>query len=391
MAPFKPDSAFPRVHGVGRKSRDDDLPQGIVPRISTPTRSGFGGNGRHTVKLDFASKGLTQVEFKQIGKDEGPEARLQGTAMYSPTPGWPLYTAGRSMQDNGEGLKYPVKVNFRVALTNFPEGQYSPSPCCTANRTALLTAMTTLRRNTKVYLDLLDNGYDWHERFIGMWKVAEEGTWAISIHREAMTLPEYWAAKIQPGVSRMEAKWKANHSKKRRLDDPQSCSPIMKGSSSSSSSQHTITCGDRWTNRSLGDRESARGDGVQPSAEANDNDRTSQRIQRFDVSDLRQELIDVADSLGDMDGTNLATSPLTETQGQATPKEETALAGGKSRHGEEPVDSKKHGPPRYPRRRRTSIEQEEADRAELEREWVHAVEILIQLADCLLVSAPVFS
>ena len=122
MSPFKPDSVLPRVHGGGPISRDDDPPQGIVPRISTPTRSGFGGNGRHTVKLDFASKGLTQVEFKQMGKDEGPEARLQGMAMYTPVPGWPLYTADRSMQENGEGLEFPVKVNFRVALTNFPEG-----------------------------------------------------------------------------------------------------------------------------------------------------------------------------------------------------------------------------------------------------------------------------
>lgn len=122
MPPFKPDSMFPGVHGGGPTSTDDDCPQEIVPRVSTPTRRAFGGNGRQTVKLDFATKGLTQVELKQMGQDEGPEARLQGTAMYTPAPGWPLYTADRNMQENGEGLQFPVKVNFRVALTNFPEG-----------------------------------------------------------------------------------------------------------------------------------------------------------------------------------------------------------------------------------------------------------------------------
>lgn len=122
MTPFQPDSLFLGAHGVVPVKRHDDSAEDHLPRFSTPIRN-F-ANGRQPVKLDFASKGLTQVEFKQAGPDEGPEARLQGTAMYTPTPGWPLYTAAHSMQGNFDGVQFPVKVNFRVALTNFPEGTY---------------------------------------------------------------------------------------------------------------------------------------------------------------------------------------------------------------------------------------------------------------------------
>lgn len=248
--------------------------------------------------------------------------------------------------------------------------------------------MTTLRRNTKIYLDLLDNGYDWHERFIGMWKSAEEGTWAISIHQEAVTLPEYWAAKIRPGVERMEAKWEANHGKRRKLDDPNICRPTLK---SSTSFNHYASFSDRWQDRTPGDNDSTGSPALAVDTNA------SSTVQRFDVSDLRQELQDVANSIGDVDASNLVTSPLSETKDRVTPEEETALAGGTSEQGETPIaktsqgeesgEPTKHVPPRHVRRK-TSLEQEEADRAELEREWVHAVEILIQLADCLLASVP---
>jgi hypothetical protein len=109
--------------GAGPSTRHSTPTDGPVPRLSTPNRNAF-ANGRQGVKLDFASKGLTQVEYKQVGKDEGPEARLQGTAMYSPTPGWPLNTANHRMEDVAGEIEFPVKVNFRVALTSLPEGEF---------------------------------------------------------------------------------------------------------------------------------------------------------------------------------------------------------------------------------------------------------------------------
>lgn len=83
--------------------------------------------GRQTVALDFASKGLTEVQFKENGEDEGSEARLHGTALYSPAPGWPLGYGDRRPTDL-EDVTYPIRVNFRIALTNTPEGEPSPSP-----------------------------------------------------------------------------------------------------------------------------------------------------------------------------------------------------------------------------------------------------------------------
>lgn len=61
-----------------------------------------------------------------MGKDEGPEARLQGTALYTPTPGWP--TGNEKYGLTVQGLEFPVKVNFRIAMTSFPEGE--PAEIC---------------------------------------------------------------------------------------------------------------------------------------------------------------------------------------------------------------------------------------------------------------------
>lgn len=236
--------------------------------------------------------------------------------------------------------------------------------------------MTTLRRNTKIYLNLLHNGYDWHERFIAMWKVPDEGTWALSLHREAMTLPEYWAAKIQPGVEAMEAKWKANHWKRRRVDNSTSSAPT--GNTSSPSTEQPQRYRDSGSDSNSSDTERPK-----PNDTPRAPDSASQRVQRFDVSDLQQELLDVANTLGDVDASNTLT-PTAETPAeQDTP--ETALAGGKSTEGDN-SGTQVHKPPRHVRRR-TSLEQAEADRAEVEKAWLPAVEILIQLADCLLVSS----
>lgn len=78
--------------------------------------------GSRTIKLDFASKGLTEVKFEENGDDEGPEARVHGTALYSPAPGWPT-GYGQYRPNDLKGVTYPVKVNFRIALTNTPEGE----------------------------------------------------------------------------------------------------------------------------------------------------------------------------------------------------------------------------------------------------------------------------
>ena len=74
------------------------------------------------IKLDFGSKGLTQVEFADNGDDEGTEARLHGTALYTPVSGWPT-GYGQYAAEDLEGVTYPVRVNFRIALTDAPQGE----------------------------------------------------------------------------------------------------------------------------------------------------------------------------------------------------------------------------------------------------------------------------
>lgn len=78
--------------------------------------------GTRTIQLDFGSKGLTEVELKENAYHEGSEARLHGTALYTPVQGWPT-GYGQYRAEDLEGVTYPAKVNFRIALTNTPEGK----------------------------------------------------------------------------------------------------------------------------------------------------------------------------------------------------------------------------------------------------------------------------
>ncbi|KAJ9096765.1 hypothetical protein QFC21_005035 [Naganishia friedmannii] len=341
-------------------------------------------DNRMAAKLDFASKGLTQVKFERAGEDEGQEARLHGTAMYSPTPGWPLGYGNRKASSMAD-IEFPVKVNFRVALREFSD------------------SISTIRRNIKVHWDLLDNGFDWNERFIALWDVASEGIWAISLYEDATPLTEYWTANITPQLHAAETRWQTIKEKRRRreihengiavkpqLADLPSSGEIASRQDSEVGSRSDVQPPTRSTSR--------RGapDLQRRPTEGADSDGVESQIDRFDVSTLQQELIDVTRDLEDRVSSTSPTPPMEEQSmqprqthegpspsGQKIGEDNVLLAGGRSCQGQY-SDSEDEVQPWKRLRRQASMEQAEADRLEVEKGWADAIGLLIQLADGLL-------
>lgn len=262
-----------------------------------------------------------------------------------------------------------------------------------------------------MHWDLLDNGFDWPERFLALWDVPNEGIWVLSLHEEATPLPEYWKACIQPQLNAAETRCREIRATRRRRDGPRDNKFAKPTFGHLPSSGKIVTCRDIQVEQ-LGSRvrsptpgrEGSRGS---PSFQSNvKNSEASgiekKNVDRFDISTLQQELLDVTHKLEDSEISTL-TLPLTVEENSAPPRhvheqapvansmgeDNVALAGGRSCQGKYSDNEEEIRPLKH-LQRHSSREQEEADRLEVESGWADAVGLLIQLADGLLVSILAF-
>jgi hypothetical protein len=261
----------------------------------------------------------------------------------------------------------------------------------------LLAAVEVLRRNTKIYLDIRDNGYEWHEEFIAMWNVPGEGIWAISLNHDPIPLPSYWETTVKPSIDASEAKWIAIHRNRRGTDDSPDC-PRPKLTQTSSSGAQLFSCRDivpevDWASTSSMPQDGTKSNSPSLSPRTVEDSGTpsdQEHVAPLDLSVLQEELRNVSGKLGDInpEGKEQGSGDLPdggEKSKDVTREDEIALAGGSPESREDSVKESNEAASKH-RWRRTSDEQAELDRLEVERGWLPAVEILIQLADCLLVS-----
>ncbi|KAJ9113617.1 hypothetical protein QFC22_005925 [Naganishia vaughanmartiniae] len=327
---FTASETSPGIDVNGEKATDGNSSIPVDP-FSSPD------DGRMAAKLDFASKGLTQVNFERAAEDEGQEARLHGTAMYSPVPGWPL-GYGNLKPSGMADIEFPVKVHWH----------------------------------------LLDNGFEWAERFLALWDVASEGFWVLSLHEEATPLPEYWKVHIQPHLNAAETRWRSIHGTRRR-EIPKVKPQLVHLPSSG----RIVSCRESQVN-SPGSRVQSptQGDSTKSRASFSSNVQGSavgvidkKEVDQFDVSTLQQELQDVTHKLGDSDISGLAAAYTEDTPAQSRPvhqqtaavgQDNVALAGGRSCQGTFSDKDEECQPSKH-LQRRSSMEQEEADRLEVEK------------------------
>lgn len=222
-----------------------------------------------------------------------------------------------------------------------------------------------------------------------MWHVKGEGVWAVSLNHDPVPLPVYWAANIKPEIDASEAKWKAIHRHKHRRDSSPDC-PTPRVVRSPSFDDQLVSCREL---RPEFDRRSASSipsggatDGALISLHPDTDTRTplDRKDDHAESSELQEELHNVADDLGDADPDPAVSTP----NGGTTEKEENALAGKPTRPLPAPINGANPAASRHSWRG-TVEEQDDLDRLEVERGWLSAVDILIQMADCLLVSLSV--
>lgn len=259
------------------------------------------------------------------------------------------------------------------------------------------SAISTIQRNIKVHWDLLDNFYEWAERFIALWDVPSEGIWVISLHEDATPLTEYWKANIQPQLYASEKRWesiKANRRRRETNGNAMTVRPQLVHLTSSGKVANRQSYVQSPTERNG----SQRSLDLHGTAETGNSDNVDNGADRFDVSTLQQELSQVTRDLEESAISSLVTPSVEEKSAQLQHMHEqtsqsnsqigdenVVLAGGGSCQGEY-SDSEDEEHSRRRRQRRTSLEKLEAERLQVEKGWVDAIALLIQIADSLLVS-----
>lgn len=230
-----------------------------------------------------------------------------------------------------------------------------------------------------------------------MWNVPGEGIWAISLNHDPIPLPQYWQTKVKPSIDASEAKWKAIHQDKLGKDGLPDC-PRPKLTQASSSGAQLFSCRDiqpelDWSSTASMPEDGTRSNSPSLSPRTVEDSETppeQEAVQTLDLSVLQEELLNVSGKLGDINpqGTEKGSGDLPdgkEKSKDVTREDEIALAGGSQESREDSTKESNEASLKH-RWRRTSDEQAELDCLEVERGWLPAVEILIQLADCLLVS-----
>lgn len=175
--------------------------------------------------LDFEGKGLTHPSLV-VHSREGKDARLVLKALFrGPRPGWPLldrkriYDIALKATDHkesgtansnvlGDGIVtdkaaknnvpicvadidavYPIPVIIRIALTTQPG------------------ACDDMLKVGRAYSQLYANDYLPFELPLAMWRTVE-GIWSVTMDESPVSLTDWWELHVQPQIQASESRWK---------------------------------------------------------------------------------------------------------------------------------------------------------------------------------------
>ena len=220
-----------------------------------------------------------------------------------------------------------------------------------------------------------------------MWHVKGEGVWAVSLNHDPVPLPVYWAAHIKPEIDASEAKWKAIHRHKHRRDSSPDC-PIPRVLQSLSFDEQLVSCRELRPEFGRRSAHSIPSGGATYSAlssrtKTDSGTPLNREDGHVESSELQEQLHNAAGDSADAD----PDPAVSTSNGGTTEKEDNALAGKATRPMPAPINGADTAASRHSWR--GTVEQDDLDRLEVERGWLSAIDILIQMADCLLVSLSV--
>ncbi|KAJ9097579.1 hypothetical protein QFC20_006155 [Naganishia adeliensis] len=171
--------------------------------------------------LDFEGKGFGSPQLVSYSRLDGKEARLLVKAVYhGPRPGWPLlerktlYDLAQKSKDqdlksaarSGKIIDGPSKSRAALCLAD-KDPEY---PVRVLIRIALSTqpgACEDMLKVVRVHSQLYANDYPAFELPVALWRTTE-GIWGVVVDDGAVPLPTWWEQQVQPQIQSSERRWK---------------------------------------------------------------------------------------------------------------------------------------------------------------------------------------
>jgi hypothetical protein len=175
--------------------------------------------------LDFEGKGLSHPALVGHSR-EGKDARLVLKALFKgPRPGWPLLdrkkindialkaaenkeagTANSSVLGDGVENDKVVKNNVPICVADI-DAVY---PIPVIIRIALISqpgACDDMLKVGRAYSQLYANDYLPFELPLAMWRTVE-GIWSVTMDESPVSLMDWWEHNVQPQIQASESRWK---------------------------------------------------------------------------------------------------------------------------------------------------------------------------------------
>jgi hypothetical protein len=359
--------------------------------------------------LDFEGKGFTAPETVfTYSKTDGKEARLVVRALYhGPRPGFPLlerktlFDLAQKPKDQDlksarsskivdgrnksrevfcladKNPEYPIRVLIRIALAGQPG------------------ACEDMLKAVRIYSQLYANDYPAFETPVAFWRTPE-GIWGVVVDEGSVPLSTWWEQSVQPQIQLSESRWKIGSWRKGEgRDGDVKVSEAIEGSSGKV--PEASAAGERKKARfanNAADRDTVY-EAMEPIQQPEPERIPSGSRQRR-PSDVRA-MIGTTES-PKIDGTpvNAATGDLRDDEKieiSQSQKQEWAAriqqqtqdiqSANETNHA---FDSDRVVIKISPSTKQIGVDEEEEEAMMIDKGWLQAVEVLIQLADIVLVS-----
>lgn len=364
--------------------------------------------------LDFESKGLAHPVLVSHSRD-GKDARLVIKAIYKGTrAGWPLLdrkkiydialktsndkdgnTASSSVLGDGIDTDtatrnkvpicvadidavYPIPVIIRIALTSQPG------------------ACDDMLKVGRAYSQLYANDYLPFELPLAMWRTVE-GIWSVAMDESPVSLTDWWEQHVQPQIHASESRWKIGSWRRKSEDhDAEAAASIMaelqdRHQEEQQEQKQRIHFLDEVSHEINGLLEKKEKLAQSDANAAEDKVRAKQDKVADSISKKTEKLI-----AGGSSPTEARTSPDEKDEAEISKSRKQEWAARIQRQNEDIHHKRKSSvtatlpedvPPDVPPIvKQIGVDEDEEEAMVIDKGWLQAVNILIQLADIVLVS-----
>lgn len=354
--------------------------------------------------LDFEGKGLSNPVLVSYSRLDGKEARLVVKASFrGPRQGWPLLdrkkildtalktgdkdaTANTSVLGAGGennpapennvpicigdvNVKYPIPVQIRIALIGQPG------------------AVEDMLKDARAHSQLYANDYIPFELPIAMWRTAE-GIWNVVMDEDAVPLPAWWEYHVQPQIHASESRWKIGSW---RLKGPEHDRDAVLETVDELSEQHHEEQQEQKKRLRFLDEASEQLHGLlekkQHLAKETDGDNVVEgvRAEQDKVASILTKTTDkmLAEDVSETPKTSDTTPQSDDNQEISASKKQEWAA--RIQQQQADMQSPAPIPDVLPMAKEIGVDEDEAESRVIDRGWLQAVNVLIQIADIVLV------